>query len=176
MPISVSTIPSQVTQFTAADAITAVEGEATLVLQADPTVGGATLSAIAIAAVTLPVEATLANMEGEAAGYLLVPPDLVMNSPGVAKAWCQVTTGGGLGSGDYGVASVAKGATGKYVITFDTAFASAVYAVSVTVESGAAIFGSKSTAASDTSAVDIWTHAGAAVDAAFYFTAFGTLA
>jgi|TARA_R110002020_G_scaffold147368_1_gene322699 hypothetical protein len=104
-----------------------------------------------------------------------VPPDLVKNSPGVAKAWGKISTTGSLGSPDHGVASVAKGATGKYVITFDTAFASAVYAVNVTNESGAAIFGSKSTAAADTAAIDIWTHAGAAVDAAFYFTAFGTL-
>jgi len=39
MPISVSTIPSQVTQFTAADAITAVEGEATLVLSGQLDIG-----------------------------------------------------------------------------------------------------------------------------------------
>jgi len=39
MPISVSTIPSQVTQFTAAEAIAAVEGEATLVLSGQLDIG-----------------------------------------------------------------------------------------------------------------------------------------
>ena len=39
------------------------------------------------AAVTAPTEATQANMEAEATGSLFVPPDLVKNSPGVAKFW-----------------------------------------------------------------------------------------
>ena len=34
-----------------------------------------------------PTEATQANMEAEATGSLFVPPDLVKNSPGVAKFW-----------------------------------------------------------------------------------------
>ena len=34
-----------------------------------------------------PTEATPANMEAEATGSLFVPPDLVKNSPGVAKFW-----------------------------------------------------------------------------------------
>jgi len=129
----------------------------------------------AMEAETPTVAASQAEMKAASDNTVFVTPGRTQYNPGVAKAWCQVTTGGGLGSGDWGVASVAKGATGKYVITFDTAFSSAVYAVSVTVESGAAIFGSKSTAASDTAAIDIWTAAGAAVDAAFYFTAFGDL-
>jgi hypothetical protein len=53
MPISVSTIPSQVTQFTAAEAITAVEGEATLVLSGDVTIAaGKALSVDTISEIT----------------------------------------------------------------------------------------------------------------------------
>jgi hypothetical protein len=53
MPISVSTIPSQVTQFTAAEAITAVEGEATLVLAGDVTIAaGKALSVDTISEIT----------------------------------------------------------------------------------------------------------------------------
>tara|TARA_R110000824_G_scaffold328079_1_gene514917 strand:- start:22 stop:555 length:534 start_codon:yes stop_codon:yes gene_type:complete len=127
MPISVSTIPSQVTQFTAAEAITAVEGEATLVLQADPTVGGSTLSAIAIAAVTLPVEATKANMEAETAGYLLVPPDLARHSPGMAKAWVHITAAGTISAPDYNVASITDTGLGNRSIVWDTDFSSVIY-------------------------------------------------
>ena len=41
-------------------------------------------------------EATKAEMEAETAGAKFVPPDLVRNSPGVAKAWVRWEQTGAL--------------------------------------------------------------------------------
>ena len=74
-------------------------------------------------------EATQAEMEAETAGVKFVPPDLVKNSPGVAKAWCHIAAAGTLSSPSYNVASVTDTGTGDRTIVWDTDFSSAVYAV-----------------------------------------------
>jgi len=68
-------------------------------------------------------------MEAETAGVKFVPPDLVKNSPGVAKAWCHIAAAGTLSSPSYNVASVTDTGTGDRTIVWDTDFSSAVYAV-----------------------------------------------
>ena len=55
-------------------------------------------------------EATQAEMEAETAGAKFVPPDLVKNSPGVAKVWCMYEQTGAHGITDsYNVTSVTDG-------------------------------------------------------------------
>ena len=72
-------------------------------------------------------EATQAEMEAETAVAHFVPPDLVKNSPGVAKAWCKINAAGALQTGDYNVASVTDSGTGDRTIVFDTDFADTNY-------------------------------------------------
>jgi len=74
-------------------------------------------------------EASKANMEAEATGALYVPPDLVKDSPGVAKGWVRVNADGTIfGSGvDYNVASITDVSTGRRVVVWDTAFADTNY-------------------------------------------------
>jgi hypothetical protein len=75
-------------------------------------------------------EASKANMEAEATGALYVPPDLVKDSPGVAKGWVRVNADGtifGGGSEDYNVASITDVSTGRRVVVWDTDFADTNY-------------------------------------------------
>ena len=74
-------------------------------------------------------EASKANMEAEATGALYVPPDLVKNSPGVAKGWVRIAAAGTIVSGDYNVASITDTGTGHRTIVWDTDFADTNYAV-----------------------------------------------
>ena len=72
-------------------------------------------------------EATQAEMEGESAVAKFVPPDLVKNSPGVAKAWIcwhHATTI----NASYNITSITNDATGFYTITIATDFSGASYA------------------------------------------------
>ena len=73
-------------------------------------------------------EATQAQMEAETSGVIFVPPDLMKNSPGVPKAWCNTTDAGAIGSPDYGVSAVTDSATGVRSINFSTNFSSTTYA------------------------------------------------
>ena len=74
-------------------------------------------------------EASKANMEAEATGALYVPPDLVKDSPGVAKGWVRINADGTIfGSGvDYNVASITDHSTGRRVVVWDTDFADTNY-------------------------------------------------
>ena len=73
-------------------------------------------------------EATQAEMEAETAGAKFVPPDLVRNSPGVAKAYCKITNAAGApATGSYNVASGALNGDGDYTMTWDTDFSSVNY-------------------------------------------------
>ena len=74
-------------------------------------------------------EATQAEMEAETAVAHFVPPDLVKNSPGVAKAWCQITAAGALSSPSYNIASVTDSGAGNRTVVLTTSFSTAVYAV-----------------------------------------------
>ena len=74
-------------------------------------------------------EATQAEMEAETAVAHFVPPDLVKNSPGVAKGWVRIAAAGTIVSGDYNVASITDTGTGHRVIVWDADFADTNYAV-----------------------------------------------
>ena len=75
-------------------------------------------------------EATKAEMEAETAGAKFVPPDLVKNSPGVAKAWCRIDTAGTLVSPDYNIATVDDDGTGDRGVNMSVYFSSGNYTVS----------------------------------------------
>ena len=79
--------------------------------------------------IAAPTEASKANMEAEATGVIFVPPDLVKDSPGVAKGWVRINADGTIfGSGvDYNVASITDVSTGRRVVVWDTDFADTNY-------------------------------------------------
>jgi hypothetical protein len=74
-------------------------------------------------------EATKAEMEAETAIAHFVPPDLVKDSPGVAKVWCQIQGNNTLRSPDYNVASVTNTGTGNRTIVYTVDFSTSVYSV-----------------------------------------------
>ena len=75
-------------------------------------------------------EATKAQMEAETASPIFVPPDLVKNSPGVAKCWANLRgTDTFARVEDYNVAGITDNATGNYKVTILIDFASAGQAV-----------------------------------------------
>ena len=74
------------------------------------------------------VRATKAQMEAESTAILYASPDQIKNSPGVAKAWCQVTAAGALDTPSYNIASITDTGTGTHTIVFDTDFSTSVYA------------------------------------------------
>jgi hypothetical protein len=65
-------------------------------------------------------------MIAEATGTLYAPPDLVKNSPGVAKAWTRIEGNGTLdccvADIDYNVASVTDTCTGDRTVVWDADF------------------------------------------------------
>ena len=80
-------------------------------------------------------QATQAAVEAETNENTYVPPDLIKNSPGVAKVWGYVTYSGGtptLASPSYNVTSITDTGTGILTVTVDTDFADADYSVQVT--------------------------------------------
>ena len=85
-------------------------------------------------------EATKAEMEAETAVAHFVPPDLVKNSPGVAKAWVSIDADGTLASPDYNIASITDTGTGDRDINFTTAMSGAVFAVGGTSLGDAVFF------------------------------------
>ena len=72
-------------------------------------------------------EATQAEMEAETAGAKFAPPDLVKNSPGVAKAWVSITAAGANESPVYNCDATTDTGTGDRTINFTTDFSSEVY-------------------------------------------------
>ena len=74
-------------------------------------------------------EATQAEAEAETAGVIGIPPDLLRHHPGVAKAWCHITSLGLLSTPSYNVASVTDTAVGDRTVVWDTDFSTAIYAV-----------------------------------------------
>ena len=73
-------------------------------------------------------EATQAEMEAETAVAHFVPPDLVKNSPGVAKGYVRIDGAGAIVAGDYNVASITDTGTGDRVIVWDVDFSNSNYA------------------------------------------------
>ncbi len=72
------------------------------------------------------------EMENETSG-LIVTPDQVKNSPGVAKAWIRFDgTGSTSIDGSYNITSLTDNGTGQYGITIATNFSNANYSVTGT--------------------------------------------
>ena len=79
-------------------------------------------------------EATQAEMEAQTAIAHFVPPDLVKNSPGVAKAWCHIAAAGTITGGtsypnSYNIASITDTGTGDRTVVWDTDFSQTTYTV-----------------------------------------------
>jgi len=80
------------------------------------------------AAPTSTAEATQTEVEAESAVAAFVPPDLVKNSPGVAKAWCSIDSAGTLRTLDYNIATVGDTGIGNRDVNYTTAFSGSIYA------------------------------------------------
>jgi hypothetical protein len=83
---------------------------------------------------TIPSQATQAEAEAESNVDKYIPPDLIKNSPGVAKVWISNNATGTTAEASYNVTSTAKAGTGRYTITIATDFSSADYAIVATVQ------------------------------------------
>jgi len=79
-------------------------------------------------------QATQAEAEAESNVNKYVPPDLIKNSPGVAKAYCTIAADGTLQSNSYNIASSSKNSAGNYDVEITTDMANANYSANVTPE------------------------------------------
>ena len=86
-------------------------------------------------AAAAPARATQAAIEAETDEATYVSPNRARNSPGVAKAYCQITGPGALAAGSYNVTSVTDTGTGDRTIVWNTDFSSADYSVVGALES-----------------------------------------
>ena len=77
-----------------------------------------------------PSQATQADIEAETNQDTYIPPDLIKNSPGVAKAWALTAADGTSNTVAYNMASLTDSGTGDRVYVFDVDFSSANYAAS----------------------------------------------
>lgn len=75
-----------------------------------------------------PSQANQAALEAETNEDTYAPPDLIKHSPGVAKAYCRISSAGALLTADYNVASVTDTGTGDRTIVWTTDFANDDYA------------------------------------------------
>ena len=119
-----------------------------------------------------PSQATQSAIEAETNEDTYVPPDLIKNSPGVAKAYCSVASDGTLQSNSYNVTSYARNSTGNYTVTWATDFANTNYSAHVNAEDSS-YFARAGVPATGTQAVNIRNTSGAAADSAHNITAFG---
>lgn len=72
--------------------------------------------------------ATQADMETPSSATLAVTPAVVINHPGVAKAWV-VFNGSGTIQASYNVSSVTRNGTGDFTVNFSVTMSSATYGV-----------------------------------------------
>ncbi len=101
----------------------------TLAITGATTAAGITASgAISGATAAGNMVASKAEMETGTATDKLVTPGRTQNHPGVAKAWGQVASNGGLSSG-LNVSSITVNGTGDYTANLTTSFSSANFAV-----------------------------------------------
>ena len=84
-----------------------------------------------------PSQATQVALEVETDENTYAPPDLIKHSPGVVKAYCQVSSAGTLQANSYNVTSSAKDTTGDYTVTWATDFSNDDYGLAATVIAGA---------------------------------------
>ena len=119
-----------------------------------------------------PSQATQSAIEAETNEDTYVPPDLIKNYPGVAKAYCSVASDGTLQSNSYNVTSYARNSTGNYTVTWATDFANTNYSAHVNAEDSS-YFARAGVPATGTQAVNIRNTSGVAADSAHNITAFG---
>lgn len=74
-------------------------------------------------------EASQADMESATSSTVYVSPRRVISSPYAAKAWVVFAGSTGTVITSFGVSSVTRSATGKYLVNFSTNFSSANYGV-----------------------------------------------
>lgn len=110
--------PATLTAWTPAVGSVTLDPAADKVLIADASGSGVLKQAL----LAIPT-ATQADMEAGSSTAVYVTPGRQHFHPGVAKAWVNWNGTTTINS-DYGVTSVSNPATGKYTITFDTAFSS----------------------------------------------------
>ncbi len=84
-------------------------------------------------------QASQAALEAETNENTYVPPDLIKNSPGVAKGWVQADTAASTTS-SHNVSSVDDGGTGIVTVNWDTDFSGATYCVIASAKSDATVF------------------------------------
>jgi len=85
-------------------------------------------------------EATKAQVEAQTAAAVYVPPDLLINSPGVSVAWAKVAADGSDTYLQHNVSGLAKTSTGNYTITFDVDMSDNGYAVVLSCSNTATAF------------------------------------
>ena len=98
-----------------AQVLTACSGETTGVKWAAAAAGG-------------PAQATQAEAEAESNVDKYVPPDLIRNVPGVAKAYLRININGVIEAESYNIASVTDTGTGDRTVVFDDDFSNERYA------------------------------------------------
>lgn len=108
------------------------------------------------------------------------PVGTLVNHPGIAKAWFSITGSTGAILASYGVTSVSRTGTGRYTVTFSTAFADTNYVLVGSPKQNAALVtfylpngGTKSTTVCQI-AVDV-TAGGASDPSELYVAAFGNI-
>jgi len=89
-----------------------------------------------VAAVT---QATKGALEAETNENTYAPPDLIKNSPGIAKVHGKIDSGQALMTGSYNIATVTDNGTGDYTVNFDVDFSAATFtSVGIAVNAGRA--------------------------------------
>lgn len=73
--------------------------------------------------------ATQAEMEAASSTTKAVSPGRTIYHPGVAKAWCSISSTGSLESGDWQISTVTDTGTGDRTINYTTAFSGSTYAI-----------------------------------------------
>jgi len=76
-----------------------------------------------------PSQSTQSALEAETDEDTYAPPDMIKYSPGVAKAYCQITTTGGLEATSYNVASITDTGVGDAVVIWNIDFADDNYSM-----------------------------------------------
>jgi len=79
-------------------------------------------------------QASQSEAEGEDNVDKYIPPDLIKNSPGVAKSWCSITGAGLLDSPDHGIATIGDTGTGNRDINYTTALSGSVYTIASSIQ------------------------------------------
>ena len=143
----------------------AAAGSAAVSARRDHTHGMAASDAVA--------QASEAEVEGESDVDKYVAPDFVKFSPGVAKQWCSLLTGG-ISSLTYNTTSVGQDSTGVYTVTIATDMSTSSYTVSVSMRDPVAHSSTTSNWVEGAYKVRTYNNSGAAVGADTAVAVYGT--